>query len=152
MKNKVEIINLSKAPKRVEAPIKKDAENILKILSPDSEGIGDARLQSNRQKENLRLEIYLIDSGKMKFLNKKFRGKNKTTDILSFKEPENFINPESRQKKIGELYLTLLYIKKEPLIAKLLIHGILHLFGYSHKRKNDRIKMEEKEKLCISRL
>ncbi|TRZ64960.1 MAG: rRNA maturation RNase YbeY, partial [Spirochaetia bacterium] len=34
----------------------------------------------------------------------------------------------------------------------LLVHGLLHLFGYDHKKKNDIIKMERMENWVISKL
>ena len=84
----------------------------------------------------------------LKVLNKKFRGKNKTTSVLSFQEPRNFILPPSKQKKIGEIYLNLQFSNSQ--IPQLLIHGLLHLLGYNHQKKSDRIRMEKKEKLVIS--
>ncbi|MEK9154805.1 MAG: rRNA maturation RNase YbeY [Patescibacteria group bacterium] len=110
------------------------AQKILKIL----------------KKDGFRAEIYLIGNGKMRILNKKFRHKDKATDILSFLEPKNFPHPENGKPKlkikpIGEVYLNMDKIKDQETEAYLLIHGLLHLLGYDHKRENDRIKMEKKE-------
>ena len=110
------------------------------------------------KKNNVVMEVFLIRDKEMRFLNKTFRKKDKSTNILSFPEPENFPHPELKSKKtryLGAIYLSIPYIKSEAksaimnfdfLMIKLLIHGILHLSGYVHKKKNDRIKMEKKEK------
>lgn len=84
----------------------------------------------------------------MKFLNKKFRNENKTTSVLTFVEPKNFPHPESPLKFLGEIYLNSGYLNKKNL-ASLIAHGLLHLLGFQHKKKNDRIKMEAKEKFLI---
>ena len=89
MINKVIVTSLEKKFKKFEKKIKLAAQKILRILG----------------KNNVLVEIYLINSQKMRFLNKKFRGKDKTTTVLSFEEPRNFILPPSKSKKIGEIYL-----------------------------------------------
>lgn len=102
------------------------------------------------------LDIYLVDNKEIRRLNKKFRGKDKDTNVLSFKEPEKFPHPEIIEKKnkkfsgkfkhLGEIYLAPEYIKKHNEdISRLLLHGILHLFGYTHSGKNDTIKMTKWE-------
>lgn len=100
------------------------------------------------KKKNCYLEIYLLNSQKMKFLNKKFLNKNKTSNILTFVEPENFPHPESPLKFLGEIYLKS-PITNYKLLITLLAHGLLHLMGFQHKKKSDRIKMEAKEKFLI---
>ena len=113
------------------------------------------------EREKSAVEIYLIGDKQMRFLNKKFCGKNKSTDVLSFKEPKNFPHPEDQLSHLGEIYLNINYIKKETgennthysmLITQLLVHGLLHLLGFRHRKKRDRIKMEKKEKWLISEL
>ncbi len=85
----------------------------------------------------------------MKFLNKKFRGKDKAADVLSFNEPKNFVSPPSKFRRIGEIYLNVSSIKYQVSSDRLLIHGLLHLLGYVHKKKNDRIKMEKIEQKLL---
>jgi len=135
MSNRVLVTSLDKRFQKFEKKIKLACQKILKILG----------------KDNVLVEIYLINSQKMRFLNKKFRGKNKTTTVLSFEEPRNFILPASKYKKIGEIYLNLANSKLKTQNSKLyyLIHGLLHLLGYNHKKKSDRIRMEKMEKLVM---
>lgn len=138
MANKVAVLSLEKRFEKFERKIEKIALEILKIL----------------KKKNIAAEIYLAGNQEMRFLNKKFRGKNKPTDVLSFEEPRGFIYPKFKFKPIGEVYLNLTYGPR-PMIddgRKLLIHGFLHLFGCDHKNKNDRIRMEKIERLLIGKL
>ncbi|WP_253254734.1 rRNA maturation RNase YbeY [Buchnera aphidicola] len=93
----------------------------------------------------------------MKNLNLKYRGKNKSTNILSF--PFNsFIN--TNKKLLGDLVLCKKIIEKESLKYKktlesrwahMIIHGTLHLLGYDHKNKKEKNIMEKKEnKIMLS--
>lgn len=132
--NKIEVASLSKQSKRFEKLIQKLTRKVLKVLN----------------KNSVSVEIYLINGQKMRFLNKKFRGQDKTTTVLSFEEPRNFILPASRFRKIGEIYIKL-PITNYP-ITQLLCHGLLHLLGYNHQKKSDRIRMETKENWIIREL
>lgn len=114
------------------------------------------------KKEGVGTEIYLVNGRTMRLLNKKFRGKDKATDILSFREPQYFVAPPSKFRKIGEIYLnagkTIDYRLKTTAkneksvvcspstIDRLLVHGLLHLLGYDHESKNDTMKMEKAER------
>ena len=86
----------------------------------------------------------------MKELNKKYRRKNRETDVLSFpgeKEGEVIICPsvvKKNAKNFGSSF------KSE--LVRILIHGILHLLGYDHeKSKKEAIKMEKKQAYYLAR-
>ncbi|PIR89114.1 MAG: rRNA maturation RNase YbeY [Candidatus Harrisonbacteria bacterium CG10_big_fil_rev_8_21_14_0_10_40_38] len=80
------------------------------------------------------VEIYLVGN--------KFMEKN----VLSFPAPNDVPRPDIKGKMLGEVYLNPIYIKsKKENFKYMLIHGLLHLLGYDHKRKTDRIVMEQKE-------
>lgn len=93
-------------------------------------------------------EVYLISGRRMRHLNKMFRKKDKSTNVLSFAKPKNFPG-----KELGEVYLDPLYIKKrKENLNLMLVHGVLHILGYDHKRRNDRIKMEKREASLLSKI
>ncbi|PIR44088.1 rRNA maturation RNase YbeY [Candidatus Wolfebacteria bacterium CG10_big_fil_rev_8_21_14_0_10_31_9] len=115
------------------------------------------------KKNNKIIEIYLIGNIEMRRLNREFRGKDKTTNILSFDEPIEFFSVKFNKNKLGEIYLNILQttdyklqttsIKKNLFsIDELLIHGILHLLGYNHLKKMDSEKMEKMERRLIGEL
>jgi len=122
-------------------------------------------LKEEKRKENL--SIAIIGQGRMKKLNKKYRGKNQVTDILSFptlKVPfEKFkIGDFQKIEGLGEIVICLKEIKKntkrfcssfEKELTKVLIHGILHLLGYDHeKSERDAKKMSEKENYYFKKI
>tara|TARA_X000000368_G_scaffold271107_1_gene214936 strand:+ start:182 stop:622 length:441 start_codon:yes stop_codon:yes gene_type:complete len=99
--------------------------------------------------------ILLTNNKKMKELNKKFRDKNKTTDVLSF--PINSIYKKT--KYIGDIAISFEIIKKRSKannfkyeFDKTWIHGYLHLVGHDHKRIKDFKKMNKKENLILQYL
>jgi len=134
--NEVSVVNLVEQSAEERKEIKKIVLKILKIL----------------KQNNVSVEIYLADAKKMRFLNKKFRGKNKAASILSFEEPKNFILPPSKTRKIGEIYLNAEFSIFNFQFSILLAHGLLHLLGYTHEKKSDTIEMEKMEKFLISNL
>jgi len=91
------------------------------------------------------IEIYLISDGLMKEINYCHQNRRKTTDILSFPAADGPY-PETKDRPLGEIYLAPRFIKKnKKSIEELLIHGILHLVGYNHKKEIEWRKMEAKE-------
>ncbi|MAF80208.1 rRNA maturation RNase YbeY [bacterium] len=136
MNNKVLVFPLEKKYKRHAAYAQKTADACFLVLG----------------KESVRIEIYIIGNKRMQELNKKFRKKDRQTNVLSFKEPENIPSPEA-EKMLGEIYLAPDYIQKEGGdIGHLTIHGILHLLGYTHEGLRDKIKMEKKEKSVLKKI
>jgi probable rRNA maturation factor len=92
-----------------------------------------------------RLNVILAGSRRIRRLNKKYRGKDYSTDVLSFSriEGEKFPFPEV---DVGDVILcpevAVKNAKHDGISAKveiatLVIHGLLHVFGYDHE-KNDR--------------
>ena len=81
-----------------------------------------------------KLDITLIDDRKMRSLNKRYRGKDKTTDVLSFAINEAGV--------LGDIYISLPQAKRQAKLynvsikdelVRLAVHGTLHVLGYTHK-------------------
>ena len=95
--------------------------------------------------------LVLSNTKEIKKLNGKFRGKNKSADILSFPFNEDLSAKIKKKKKIylGDIIINLKKIKKKNFINnfdKLWIHGLLHLLGYTHKKNKDYKKMLKLER------
>lgn len=119
------------------------------------------------RKINNDISLAFIGPGRMQKLNKVFRKKNRVTDVLSFAEQEvqfgKFkIGPTMKSKGLGEIVICLREVKKNAKrfnlpfkqeLAKMIIHGVLHLLGYDHEQSNDAAeKMEAKEKEYLTKL
>ena len=103
-------------------------------------------------RKNHEFSILLTNDKKMKYLNLKFRKKNKTTDVLSF---PNKIK-EKKRVYVGDIAISYEIIKERSKktnffleFDKMWIHGYLHLIGHDHKKLNDFKKMFKKEKLIL---
>ncbi len=124
------------------------------------------KLNKNFKKYNKNIlfcSLVLTGSSEIRKLNKNFRKKNKTTDVLSFP----FYTKREFKKKIkndkeiylGDIIVNLSKIKNKKNkinflseFNKLWIHGLVHLFGYDHKKNSDFLIMSKIEKKFISYL
>ena len=110
------------------------------------------------KEKNITFTILLTSSLNMRKLNKKFRNRNKPTDILSFPFlPSNNLK-FIKQKKfyIGDLAASYEIInfrsKKNNFLLefdKVWVHGLLHLIGYNHVKNKDFFKMNKIEKKIL---
>ena len=108
-------------------------------------------------KKKLSCTLLLADDKEIKHLNKKFRKKNKSTDVLSFPfQTKNELKKKLKSGKeiyLGDIIINLNKVKDKDILEKfkkefdrLWIHGLLHLFGHVHKRNEDFLKMNRIEK------
>jgi len=112
------------------------------------------------KKKKLEISILLTNSKEMKDLNKKFRKKNKDTDVLSFPNyQKSFFTKKIIPNYIflGDLALSYNYIKKTKLnfikyIEKVFVHGCLHLVGYKHNNMKEYNIMSKLEKKILSQI
>ena len=109
--------------------------------------------------KNITFTILLTNSLNMKKLNKKFRNKNKSTDVLSFPFLSSNNLKFVKQKKfyIGDIAISYEIInsrskKNNFLLAfdKVWVHGFLHLAGYNHVKNKDYFKMNKIEKRILN--
>ena len=108
--------------------------------------------------KNITFTILLTNSINMKKLNKKFRNKNKSTDVLSFPFYSSNNLKIIKQKKlyIGDVAVSYEIInlrsKKNNFFRefnKVWVHGLLHLIGYDHVKDKDYSKMIKMEKRIL---
>ncbi|MBZ1356304.1 MAG: rRNA maturation RNase YbeY [Candidatus Nealsonbacteria bacterium] len=104
------------------------------------------------------VSIVFSDSEFIKEINKKYRNKDKVTDVLSF--PESVKGFKGVSSSLGEIIICPLQLKQQAKeqgvsfkeeLARILIHGLLHLLGYDHEiSKKEEIKMKEREEYFLS--
>lgn len=121
------------------------------------------------------VNLLLTENEEIRQMNRKFRGIDRATDVLSFpmieyevpgefaflEEQDDCFNPES-----GELLLGDIVISKEKVTAQaeefghsierefafLIAHSVLHLCGYDHMEEEERLLMEEKQRDILENL
>ena len=104
--------------------------------------------------KKISLTLLLSNNKNIKKLNKNFRNKNKSTDILSF--PFNKKVKISKQTYIGDIIISYDFIDKpksqklksfKNKLVKTFIHGFLHLLEFDHIKNKDYKKMIKEEEL-----
>ena len=91
------------------------------------------------------LSIVVTDDGTVRELNRRYRGEDTPTDVLSFglDEHSGFALPPGSARQIGEVVISYPTAVRQAMaaghavdaeLAHLLVHGVLHLLGYDHER------------------
>lgn len=95
------------------------------------------------ENKKIDVSVVLVGQARIRGLNKKYRGKNKATDVLSFQYDQSgeivicLKEVKKNTKKSG------LTVKKE--LANVLIHGILHILNYNHEKSVKVAEIMEKK-------
>ena len=115
-----------------------------------------------KNQEDYYLSIFLTNNYGIKKLNNKFRRINKPTNVLSFIQGEKFrLSGSKHVVLLGDIVISLEKISSEARqlekkfsdhFTHMCIHGLLHLFGYSHKKKSEAKIMQEKEISILKQL
>ena len=104
------------------------------------------------------LTLLLSNNRNIKKLNKKFRKKDKHTDVLSF--PLQKKHKNLKEVYLGDVIISFNYMNKpkninnydfKEKVTKIFIHGFLHLLNYNHiKEKEYQIMFREEQKIFRS--
>ncbi|MGH8014804.1 MAG: rRNA maturation RNase YbeY, partial [Candidatus Zixiibacteriota bacterium] len=101
-----------------------------------------------------KINLIFVDDRSIRKLNKEFRKKDKSTDVLSF----NIETPKHANATIGEIYISVGTARRQAreynsrvneVLLRLFCHGLLHLLGYDHIKSADRTKMEACERFYL---
>ena len=104
------------------------------------------------------INIKIVNNEEMINLNKQFRKKESTTNVLSFTNQDI---SKSITGNLGDLAINYDFIKKESKeqgktfddhIIHMLIHGIYHILGFDHENDKTASIMEEKEITLLNKL
>lgn len=111
------------------------------------------------------ISVIFVDNEQIHELNKKYRGKDMPTDVLSFPMGENGVydvNHDTGAKILGDIVLSMEKAMEqaerydhslEREVGYLTAHSVLHLLGYDHEQGGmDRVRMREKEEQVMTQL
>jgi probable rRNA maturation factor len=110
----------------------------------------------------LELSIAVTDDRAMRTLNRRYRGQDAPTDVLSFGlgPDAGFIVPPGRPRQLGEIVISYPTAARQARmdgqsvhdeLAHLLVHGVLHLLGYDHERPPEAKTMRAREERLLGR-
>lgn len=121
----------------------------------------DSSLRGNDNKSIYEIAVVLADDDFIQRLNSQYRGKDKSTNVLSF--PAASLTPDNRSMtpELGDIVLAIETIEKEAKeqaktfrnhATHLLIHGFLHLLGHDHIEDKQAENMEKLEVKILKKL
>lgn len=103
------------------------------------------------------VDAILTDDGWIQELNRTYRGRDAATDVLSFSFRQDsgggpdLVVADGVESVAGEVYVSLdraaaqamaLGVSRDEELARLLVHGLLHLAGYDHRTEEELQSME----------
>lgn len=106
------------------------------------------------------LGLVISDDDTLRDLNRRYRGMNEPTDVLSFglESAEPFVSPPDGVQRLGEVIVSFPAAERQareagyPLeteLAHLVVHGVLHLLGYDHQRPEEAQAMRAREEALL---
>ena len=123
-----------------------------------------AVLQLEEFSESAEISVTFTDNEGIRELNRQYRNIDSATDVLSFPMGENGeydTNLETGAKILGDVVISLEKAKEQSEafghslqreVGYLTAHSVLHLLGYDHVEKLEKVRMREKEELIMERL
>lgn len=107
---------------------------------------------------NAMFSVIFVDEETIKNINRDYRGIDKVTDVISFAFEDNGKMVYNNVRLLGEIYICIPRMieqskeyghseKRE--LSFLAVHGLLHLLGYDHMKKEDEEVMFAKQELIL---
>jgi len=110
--------------------------------------------------KNFELSINLVGEAKIKHLNRRYRNKNKVTDVLSFPLDAD-LSVLNGIISLGDIIICLPFVEKRAKMERAdikkeitwtVVHGFLHLLGYDHeKSEKEKREMEKLETTILNK-
>jgi probable rRNA maturation factor len=101
------------------------------------------------------VSIALVDDEAMRSLNRKFRHRNKTTDVLTFPADDSYADPSAAHARpLGDIVISVDQARRQAAderhsvateVRYLILHGILHALGYDHETDSGEMNALEVE-------
>lgn len=110
--------------------------------------------------DNLEFNVIIIDNEKIHEINKTYRGIDRPTDVISFAlEDFKDITYENNYRVLGDIYISIDKVKEQAKeyghsekreLTFLAVHGLLHLLGYDHMKKEEEKIMFDKQEMILN--
>lgn len=115
------------------------------------------RILTEESRPDCGLTVIFTDSGHLRRLNRRYRGRDRVTDVISFAMNEG-IGSQYNSKELGDVFISLPRARRqareyrvtaEEEIRRLTVHGVLHLLGYDHVKPGQARKMQSREEFYL---
>jgi probable rRNA maturation factor len=100
------------------------------------------------------VSVLIAVDEEMKRINRSFRRKNHTTDVLTFPADATYIEPGSSQRPLGDLIISIDQARRQARaeghslateVRYLLLHGVIHALGFDHEADKGEMNQLEVE-------
>ncbi len=107
------------------------------------------------------VSVRVTDSRAVRRLNRRFRGEDSTTDVLSFNTDFDGLRRPDGAAELGEIVIALPVaarganergVSLAEELALLTVHGTLHLLGFDHEEPSEDARMKELERAALIRI
>ena len=104
--------------------------------------------------------LILLDDKQIQTINKEYRGKDLSTDVLSFASHEGD-QISSDNDYIGDIFINMNAMERQALayghskkreFCFLFAHGLLHCLGYDHQNEDEERTMFELQELILNEI
>lgn len=118
-------------------------------------------LRSVGRTEEVGIGVGLVGDAEMRKLNRKYRRKDKTTDVLSFSSGSGWPRSGDEPLQLGDIIISVPQARRQSKegerslrseMAALLVHGCLHLLGHDHEKPPDAQKMLPLQEKILKKL
>jgi len=115
------------------------------------------RILKDESRPDCDLTVIFTDSAHLRRLNRRYRGRDRVTDVISFAMLEGTKSCWNRPN-LGDVYISLprarrqakeYHVTAEEEIRRLAVHGVLHLLGYDHISPGQEHKMRLREEFYL---
>ena len=108
------------------------------------------------------VSIAIVDDDAMRTLNRQFRKKNKTTDVLTFPADASDADPQAPGHPLGDIVISIDQARRQAAdqrhsiateVRYLILHGILHALGYDHETDSgemNALEVKTREKVGLA--
>ena len=142
--------------------------NLQTKIKPDKELVElvtaalDSMLRWAGFSEDAQVSLVFVDESYIRELNLRYRQIDQPTDVLSFAmlEGEELLAP-GEEVLLGDIVISLPAAQRQAIeydhsfqreVTYLAVHGMLHLLGYDHETREDKLVMREKEEEFLAKL
>ena len=109
---------------------------------------------------NVMFNVIIVDNERIHEINKEYRGIDRETDVISFALEDDKSFNRSDIRILGDIYISIDKVRSQSIeyghsfkreLYFLAVHGLLHLLGYDHMKKEDEEVMFKKQEEVLSR-
>ena len=135
-------------------------EEMIEVVHRQQNGKGDCERWREFGERALRVvpaggagaTVAFVSDRVMRELNRRWRGKSGTTDVLSFPAEQDELERAAEGASLGDVVISLEQAERQAAehgldfegeVAQLILHGLLHLCGYDHERDDGQMNALE---------